>query len=113
MKVVSPKEFFEVEENSNGACRCHLEPGTPDAIRAAIANYPTATHLAKFVNQALDASACGQTTFVLVGPDCTYKTPDAVDGHWLNDLPSQRQYPVACVEITPDLFDWVEKCSFQ
>jgi len=34
-----------------------------------------------------------------VGPNCTYKTSADTDGKWLNDLPSQRQYPTMVAEV--------------
>ncbi len=53
------------------------------------------THLVKFQNQMLDSSSLGESSFVIIGPGCTFKNLDAVNGKWLKDLPSQRQYPVA------------------
>lgn len=46
-----------------------------------------------FENVNLDSTACGSRTACIFGPGCTIKTIEQVDGMWLNDLPSQRQYP--------------------
>jgi hypothetical protein len=48
-----------------------------------------------FENLQLDSSSLGQRTFVVYGPDKTYKSPKSAEDSWLNDLPSQRQYPTA------------------
>lgn len=52
-----------------------------------------------FENPTMDSSAFGSRTALCVGPGCTYKTPEEVDGKWLNDLPSQRQYPTAFFRV--------------
>ncbi len=59
----------------------------------ALALKPGTTQLVFFENQMLDSSACGQSTVLAIGPSCTYKTLADVQGKWLHDLPSQRQYP--------------------
>ncbi len=59
----------------------------------ALARQPGTTHLVFFENQMLDSSACGQSTVLAIGPSCIYKTLADVQGTWLHDLPSQRQYP--------------------
>ncbi len=59
----------------------------------ALARQPGTTHLVFFENQMLDSSACGQSTVLAIGPSGTYKTLADVQGKWLHDLPSQRQYP--------------------
>ena len=51
-----------------------------------------------FENVCMDSSALGERTALIVGPSCTYKNVDACEGQWLNDLPSQRQYPQFAVE---------------
>lgn len=48
-----------------------------------------------FENTNLSSSACGERTAVIFGPGCTYKSAGSAEGKWLNDLPSQRQYPRA------------------
>ena len=53
-----------------------------------------ATHLVLFQNVAFDSSAFGRQSLLFVGgPDNTYKSVAETEGVWLNDLPSQRQYP--------------------
>ena len=64
------------------------------AIRQAAARCH-ASHLVAFENLMMDSSALGQRTVLCVGPGCTYESPEECEGHHLNDLPSQRQYPVA------------------
>jgi hypothetical protein len=54
--------------------------------------------LISFENQQMDSSSFGVRTQVAYGPGCTYKKPEDVEGKWLNDLPSQRQYPVSYAE---------------
>jgi len=46
-----------------------------------------------FENVQLDSSALGRRTALVVGPGRTAKSVEACAGKWLNDLPSQRQYP--------------------
>lgn len=53
----------------------------------------SATHFVYFVNPDMSSSQLGNSTGLCVGPDCTFKTPEDCRGKWLNDLPSQRQYP--------------------
>jgi hypothetical protein len=57
-----------------------------------------ATHLVMFENQVFDSSQFGARSVVCVGPECTYKTPQECEGHWLHDLPSQRQYATTFCE---------------
>jgi hypothetical protein len=52
-----------------------------------------ATHVVCFENVAFDSSRFGDRSALCVGPNNTYKSPDDCEGKWLNDLPSQRQYP--------------------
>ena len=46
-------------------------------------------------NQQMDSSHLGEQSCLTYGPECTYRTPEEIEGKWLHDLPSQRQYPVA------------------
>ncbi len=55
------------------------------------------TDLVVFENQMFDSSLVGQQTAVSVGPGCLLKSKEDCEGKWLNDLPSQRQYPVAFI----------------
>jgi len=57
-----------------------------------------ATHFVLFENLQFDSSAFGQLAVLLIGPSCTYKTIDEIEGQHLGDLPSQRKYPVAYCE---------------
>ena len=52
-----------------------------------------ATGAALFVNQQMDSSHCGDSSVLLFGPKLTYKGPEDIEGKWLFDLPSERQYP--------------------
>lgn len=46
-----------------------------------------------FMNHQMDSSAFGSCTALAYGSGCTYTSPQEMEGKWLNDLPSQRQYP--------------------
>ena len=72
-----------------------------DQILAAAEKHQS-THIVCFENQAFDSSAFGARSAVVVGPNNTYQTPADCEGHWLNDLPSQRQYPVCFAELEDD-----------
>lgn len=52
-----------------------------------------ATHVVLLENVDFNSSRFGDRTCCMVGPGCTYKTPEDWDGHHLHDLPSMRQYP--------------------
>lgn len=69
-----------------------------DALRA-LAEKPGTSHLVVFENQMLDSSALGQRSALRIGPACTTKTLDEAARGWLGDLPSQRKYPTAYVEL--------------
>lgn len=58
-----------------------------------------ATHVVVFENLDFCSSQLGKKTAVMVGPSCTYTSPEMCEGKWLNDLPSQRQYPTAYAEV--------------
>jgi len=58
-----------------------------------------ATHLVLFENQDFWSSRLGDRKWLFVGPTCTSKSPEELDGHWLGDQPSQRLYPVAAVSL--------------
>lgn len=49
--------------------------------------------LVLFVNENMDSSQFGATSILAIGSSRTYKTIAEVDGKYINDLPSQRQYP--------------------
>jgi hypothetical protein len=63
-----------------------------------------ATYIVVFENHNFDSSAFGARTAMTVGPNNTYKSPAECEGKWLNDLPSQRQYPTAYAHV----MDWPE-----
>jgi hypothetical protein len=65
------------------------------AIEQTISFNPGATAVVLFRNQQMDSSSFGQQTIMVVGPECTYKSVEEVDGKWLNDAPSQRQHAIA------------------
>jgi len=71
-----------------------FDPEVHEKLRAA-ASKESVTHLVLFENQMFDSSQFGRRTAVLIGPPFTYKKLSDIEGGWLNDLPSQRQYPVA------------------
>ena len=58
-----------------------------------------ATHVVLFENQQLDSGQCGEQSAMPVGPNNTFKSVEDCKGKWLNDLPSQRQYPVAYAPV--------------
>ena len=71
-------------------------------VHDALTNPPAsigATHMVVFENLQLDSSHIGERTGVFVGTNCDFKTLAQVNGRWLKDLPSQRQYPVAFAAI--------------
>ena len=62
-----------------------------------------ATHVVLFVNQALDSSAFGESSVLLVGgPDHTAICPEDCEGQHLNELPSQWQYPTHFAKVPSD-----------
>ena len=71
----------------------------------------TARFMVVFECGQMDSSSHGRRTVMAVGPGKTYETLKDIEGKHLNDLPSQREYPVAYVdteaaalnEITRDL----------
>jgi len=46
-----------------------------------------------FENLMFDSSWCGARTAYAFGPRCAHAKPEDFEGKWLNELPSQRQYP--------------------
>lgn len=48
-----------------------------------------------YENLQMDSSQCGSRSAVIYGPGCAATTLEAALARHLNDLPSQRQYPVA------------------
>ena len=64
------------------------------------AQKPGTVALVAFENQAFDSSAFGARSALRVGDGCTYASVETTEGKWLNDLPSQRQYPVGFVLVS-------------
>jgi len=80
----------------------------------ALARNPGTTQLVFFENNLLDSSSRGQSTVLAIGPSCTYKTIAEVQGKWLHDLPSQRQYPqywCEAKETDSHAANWCPICS--
>jgi hypothetical protein len=76
----------------------HFHPEVHDSLER-VASHPGATHLVLFQNQALDSANAGLCSALAIGPGCTRSSlEEAYAGH-LNDLPSQRQYPIAHCEL--------------
>lgn len=82
MKEVSKEEFLEL-----------FDPSVHDKLREALERYPGAEGLVCFTNVAFDSSSFGKRTAIVVGPSNTFTSFKFCEGKWLNDLPSQRQYP--------------------
>ena len=80
MKQVSAQEFLALFDES-----------VHSAIARKAEQYQ-AIAVVYFENQMFDSSAFGSRSALPVGPNNTYKTVEACEGKWLNDLPSQRQY---------------------
>lgn len=57
--------------------------------------------LVVFENHQMDSSSFGARSAIAVGPGCSHHSVSSVKKLWLNDLPSQRQYPVAYA-VRPD-----------
>ena len=63
--------------------------------------WPTAEGMIVFECLDMSSSRLGERSAMPYGPDNTIKALDDVKGKWLNDLPSQRQYPVAVWKKSP------------
>jgi predicted YcjX-like family ATPase len=86
------------------AIEAHVKMPRPDQAATKILRhfekrFPDATHAVLFVNLDFSSSQFGHWTVMVVGPGQTYKKIEDVDGSWLHDLPSMRQYPSAYVEL--------------
>lgn len=78
-----------------------LERGRFDfavAFEEALKRKPDAIGIVLFENRMMDSSNMGAMTAMIIGPTNTYKTVEECEGKHLNDMPSQRQHPVAWVE---------------
>lgn len=76
------------------------DPGLQQQVCDLYARSDTAA-VVLFRNEAMDSSECGRMTVLGVGEGFTCKTVEEVEGMWLNDLPSQRQYPVVYCKKDP------------
>jgi hypothetical protein len=80
MKQVNAQEFLALFDES-----------VHQAIAANLTRHKSVAVVC-FENQMFDSSAFGARSALGIGPNNTYKTVEACEGQWLNDLPSQRQY---------------------
>ena len=69
------------------------------SVLVALNRYPTATHVALFVNCNLDSSELGTNQCIVVGPNNTFQSVEDCIGRWLNDLPSQRQQFIRAITV--------------
>jgi hypothetical protein len=78
MKEITKEDFLAL-----------FDPDTHEAIEMA-AKHTQATHLVALRNHVLDSSRLGELTCLCVGPTCTYKTPEDLEGEIVmtNGLPS-------------------------
>ena len=84
---LSKKEFLE---------RGHFDFAV--AFEEALKRKPDATGVVLFENLMMDSSSRGAMTAMIIGPTNTYKSAEDCEGKFLNEMPSQRQHPVAWVE---------------
>lgn len=66
----------------------------------ALLNSPGTVAVVCFENKQMDSSQFGARSALVIGEGRTYTTLESVEGQHLNDLPSQRQYPVSYVKPT-------------
>ena len=67
-------------------------------IEEALRRKPDAIGVVLFENLMMDSSSRGAMTAMIIGPTNTYKSAEDCEGKFLNEMPSQRQHPVAWVE---------------
>lgn len=75
-----------------------LEPEVVIGVKS-MAEKTAATGLVLFRNMDMSSSNFGCSSIVAIGPTCTYKTVEDCEGTYLNDMPSQRQYPELYCEV--------------
>lgn len=94
MQRCTRDEFLEnlVSLGPTSVVRRDMEAFAP-TLTVLFERYPDAQALVCFTNMDFWASAFGRQTVMVVGPSCTYKTVQEVEGQHLHDQPSQRQYP--------------------
>ena len=76
-----------------------LEELAPDNGVAQQLIRPGVNYLVRFENMNFCSSAFGDYSIMAVGPDCSYRDLDDVEGRHINDLPSQRQHVVGYYTI--------------
>lgn len=81
MKKITEAELLEM-----------FDPEVHDRLRASLDKHDG---LVVFENQAFDSSQFGARSALPYGPEASNKRLEDLEGKWLNDLPSQRQYAVA------------------
>lgn len=84
LKMLTKQEFFALFDES-----------VHDRIREVMQRYPDAEAVVVFENVDFCSSQFGARSALPVGPSNTFKSVSDTEGKWLNDLPSQRQYPQA------------------
>jgi hypothetical protein len=90
MQALSKTEFLSLFDESVHA-----------AIMEQFNRFPDAEAVVCFENLAFDSSNFGARSALVVGPSNTFKSIGECDGKWINDLPSQRQYPVSYLTRAP------------
>lgn len=98
--ITTLKEYSTLSQalSEHALCNNPDQDGTK-LVKHLRSKNPTATYAVLFVNLDSSSSQFGRYTVMAVGPAQTYKTLEEVQGSWLFDLPSQRQYPVAYVNL--------------
>lgn len=72
----------------------------PEVIAQLQRQAANAAYLVWCENLQMDSHAFGRSSVLAVGPGKTYATLEALEGKWLNDLPSERQYPTEYVDTS-------------
>jgi len=72
----------------------------PEVIAQLQKQAANTAYLVRCENLQMDSRAFGRASVLAVGPGKTYETLEALEGKWLNDLPSERQYPTEYVDTS-------------
>jgi len=88
MKQITKDELLEL-----------LDPEIHGSVLGMPKRFPDAEAVVLFENVTLDSSRLGERTVCIVGPGRGIPSVAECEGQWLNDLPSQRQYPQAFVPL--------------
>ena len=72
------------------------------AAIAKLRRSPDTVALVEFQNVDMWSSRFGDNTALAVGPNHTYESVEACEGHHLHDLPSMRKYPQCYTDDMPD-----------